>query len=629
MRSEFVSSRTDERDTRLHRAIWRWHFYAGIFCIPFVLWLSLTGSIYLFRPQIESWLDRPYDHLQMKGVKARPEQIALAAVAAVPHSVLHYYELPPNPDAATRVVVGVGTGEFRVYVHPITCEALFIIQEEHRPMTLLAHLHGQLLAGRWGSYLIELAASWALVLLVTGLYLWWPRQTERLAGVIWVRLGKGQRIFWRDLHAVTGVWISALAIFLILTGLPWANGWGSYFKWVRQVTGTAATKQLWTTGRASELAARTAMNRNSLSAMPDRTGMEHAGHIEPSVQQPPVDAFSAFDRLVPLAASLHLAYPVKIMPAAMRGGTWTIKSDSQDRTLRDVVQADPQTGAIIRRVNFNQTMLIDRMVLTGVAAHEGQLFGPFNQLLGLITTMGLVTLSLSGLIMWWRRRPAGVLGAPMPLLPPRFSWALILLIIALGIYLPFLGGSMILIALTEHFVLSRIPAAQRWLGLAASASPTTAVLLLIMLAASSTALSQTGPPSLTSAQVARIRKIEGRLMAPCCYTQTILDHDSQVAVEMRNEVTALVASGKSEEEIITYYRTKYGETILVVPDGWSGKFLTATPLLLFIASTGLLVLFIRKAVGTNGRLIAQNAPPLASARDDLKQRIRDELGDLG
>lgn len=61
---------------------------AGVFCIPFVIWLSITGSIYLFRPQIERWLDRPYDHLQLEGARATPEQIAQAAVAAVPHSRL-------------------------------------------------------------------------------------------------------------------------------------------------------------------------------------------------------------------------------------------------------------------------------------------------------------------------------------------------------------------------------------------------------------------------------------------------------------------------------------------------------------------------------------------------------------
>ena len=466
---QLANAKAEEQSRRRYRAIWRWHFYAGVFCIPFVIWLSITGSIYLFRPQIERWLDRSYDHLDLKGARATPEQIARAAVKAVPHSILHYYELPPNPDAAARVVVGVGSKEFRVYVHPATQNVLFIINEDHRPMTLLAHLHGQLLVGRWGSYLIELAASWAIVMIFTGLYLWWPRQSEKLAGVIWIRLGKGQRIFWRDLHAATGVWVSAFALFLILTGLPWANGWGAYFKSIRRMTGTAALHQDWTTGRDSELAVRAALNNNSLNTMAgmtDMPGMDQADQVERTMRHPSADAYSAFDRLVPLAASLGLAPPVKILPAGTLGGVWTIKSDSQNRTLRDVVQADPQTGTVVGRQNFNQTMLIDRIVGVGIATHEGQLFGGINQLLGLLTALGLVALCVSAVILWWRRRHVGVLGAPVPLGRPRWSFALMAAVIALAIYLPELGISLVFTVLVERFILSRIPAARRWLGLA-------------------------------------------------------------------------------------------------------------------------------------------------------------------
>ena len=36
-----------------YRAVWRWHFYAGLFCIPFVVLLSIDESIYLFKNEIE------------------------------------------------------------------------------------------------------------------------------------------------------------------------------------------------------------------------------------------------------------------------------------------------------------------------------------------------------------------------------------------------------------------------------------------------------------------------------------------------------------------------------------------------------------------------------------------------
>jgi uncharacterized iron-regulated membrane protein len=454
-----------EQERRLYRTVWRWHFYAGIFCIPLVIWLACTGSIYLFKPQIERFLDRRYDHLHLSGVRSTPEEVAKAALAAVPESSLHYYELPPSSDAAVRVIVGVGKQEYRIYVNPETLTILNVVNEDKRPMRVLFYLHGELLAGAFGSYLVELAASWAIVLLLTGLYLWWPRQTERLAGVLWIRTGRGQRIFWRDLHAVTGVWVSAFALFLILTGLPWAKGWGGYFKKVRQVSGTSVARQDWTTSRASELSDRVAMNTSSLNTMDDMPGMEHSGlmsHMMPHMTAP--DAYVPFNRLIPVAQTLHLAEPVEVMPAMKSGGTWTIKSDAQNRTLRDVLQVDPQTGKIVSRQNFSQRLLLDRMVGVGVAAHEGQLFGLLNQLLGLMTAMGLV-LSVSAVILWWRRRHVGVLGAPVSNGKPRWTLPLIASVVALALYLPAMAVSLVSVILLERFVLSRIAPVRHWLGL--------------------------------------------------------------------------------------------------------------------------------------------------------------------
>ena len=54
------------------------------------------------------------------------------------------------------------------------------------------------------------------------------------------------------------------------------------------------------------------------------------------------------------------------------------------------------------------------MIGVGIAAHEGQLFGVANQLLGLFTALGLITMCVSAVVMWWRRRPEGSLGLPAP-----------------------------------------------------------------------------------------------------------------------------------------------------------------------------------------------------------------------
>ena len=158
--------------------------------------------------------------------------------------------------------------------------------------------------------------------------------------------------------------------------------------------------------------------------------------------------------------------------------------------------------------------------------------------------------------------------------------------------------------------------------------PATLALLIVCISAHASH-AQSALLPLTHNQVQLIRKIEGRLMAPCCYTQTIRDHDSQVALQMRDQVTAFVAAGQSEQEIVTYYRTKYGETILVVPDGLEGQFLTILPIFAFLLSVAVLVMFIRRSVSSRDKHIAQIAlAGVADERADLKRRIRDELGDF-
>ena len=110
------------------------------------------------------------------------------------------------------------------------------------------------------------------------------------------------------------------------------------------------------------------------------------------------------------------------------------------------------------------------MVGTGVAAHEGQLFGPLNQAVGVFTALGLMTLSGSALVMWLPRRPQGRLGAPEPAESKRLGVGLGVTAGLLFIYLPLLGISAAFVILVERLVLRRIPALANWLGLRQAAT---------------------------------------------------------------------------------------------------------------------------------------------------------------
>ena len=454
------------------RTIWRWHFYAGLFCVPFVLWLSITGSIYLFKPQIEAWLDRPYDALLQPGqTQATPESQVKAAIAAIPGSSLSYYELPRTRGAATQVVVGKGADEYRVYVHPATAQVLYSVNDRARPFSRIFYLHGELLAGDKGSMLIELAGSWTIVLILTGLVLWWPHNGMRVAGVLYPRLNLTGRLWWRDVHSVTGAWVSFFVLALLITGLPWAKSWGGYLKKVRSVAAGITAAPDWPTGSSSEREATAAKNAAHAAAVSGGSEHQHldappSRYLRTGNQAPPAPgAYLAINTMLPAAGRLPLAYPVQIVPPVRKGGPWFVRSDSQNRMLRDNYTLDPASGAVLHRQGFAEQAWIDRIVSVGVSYHEGQLFGIFNQAVGLFTAFGASTLAISSVVMWWRRRPVGVFGAPVSLGSPSFAPALVAFGVLLAVAFPMLAVSSVCLLLVEWVVLRRLPGVRHWLGL--------------------------------------------------------------------------------------------------------------------------------------------------------------------
>src|SRR5882757_10990221 len=58
--------------------------------------------------------------------------------------------------------------------------------------------------------------------------------------------------------------------------------------------------------------------------------------------------------------------------------------------------------------------------------------------------------------------------------------------------------------------------------------------------------------------------IEGRLMAPCCWTQTIDIHDSEISLSMRHEIRRRLRNGESADAIEASFVQRYGPKILAV-----------------------------------------------------------------
>jgi len=449
------------RQNALYRTIWRWHFYAGVFVIPFILILSVTGAVFLFKPQIERWEERSFQGLPMAN-RVSPSAQLDAVMAAYPDAQFHSYRLPERAGDAAMVHLAMADGErmLDVFVSP-QGEVLGVLDPDSRIIAIDRDIHGQLLLGKRGSWLVELAASWAIVMIVTGLYLWWPRG-RGAAGVVWPRLSLGKRAFWRDIHAVTGFWVAGLALVLLVSGLPWAAAWGSAFKTVRAEMGWVnSAPQDWTIG--GEAAPKPAMG-----------GGEHAAHDHGAMMRarPANGSTAMLNGMVVAAEAAQLAFPVVVSPpgtqswsAAADTPAWTIRSDSQNRPLRTTITYDASDGRLLAQEIFSDKHPIDQVIGYGIAWHEGHLLGWFNQLVGVLTTLALILMAVSGFIMWRRRKPEAELGAPRECRAPASLKGVALITLIMACVLPLLGLSLIALLLVEKLVLPLLPGVQSWLGI--------------------------------------------------------------------------------------------------------------------------------------------------------------------
>ncbi|MGI4747240.1 MAG: PepSY-associated TM helix domain-containing protein [Janthinobacterium lividum] len=451
-----------------YRMIWRWHFYAGVFCIPFVLLLSLTGLVYLFKPQIDGLIDWRFEHLAVAAHAASPATETRAALAAVPDSTLLAYELPRSTRSAARVIVLRNGQAIRVYVDPGRLAVLKTVPEEWRFERIVFNLHGQLLLGNAGSLVVELVASWTIVMLLTGLCLWWPKPSagrSGAAGLLYPRLGTSGRVFWRDVHGVSALWASMFTLFLLISGLPWAYGWGSYLQAIRSISSVSSASPAgvpdWQVGHVPARDQIAAASPSVVGSMPDMPEM--SGMSAPAVPAAALAA-NALDRIVATLRPLDLAYPVLVTPPGPRSSIWTARSDAENRLRRTTITLSAD-GRILHRTDFGEKPLLDRIIGIGVTAHEGRLFGWANIVLNAFTALSMILVSITAMTMWLGRRPRRSLGAPVILAPRLVTGAFLLLVLVLALALPLFGLSVVLVGLVERFLLRRTRRLGPWLGL--------------------------------------------------------------------------------------------------------------------------------------------------------------------
>lgn len=425
--------------SNLYRAVWRWHFYAGLLILPFLIALAVTGAIYLFKDEVDRFVHADFMYATGAGTdRLAPSETIAAALAAQPGTAVKYTD-PAADDLSTEITVQPETGgRMAVYVNQYSGEVLEVRPDRSTFAWTVRYLHSFRLFGASPRMWIEVVAGFSILLVATGVYLWWPRGQR--GGVISVRGTPQRRVFWRDTHAVTGIVAGGFIVFLALTGLPWSsvlgakvNEWanGSNFGYPAGVYVDVpvsdehldhVAKTSWTLEQAQ-----------IPETAPPADGMQPIG-IDAAVR--------AFE-----AMGLHQGYSV-----ALPSGPTGVYSGSvypDDLAGQRVVHIDQYSGTPLVDTSYADYGPMGKALEWGINTHMGQTFGMANQIILLLACIAIVLLAVSAAVMWWKRRPARGLGVP-PLPSDRRVFLGLFVILGVGgLLFPMTGLALLLMILAD------------------------------------------------------------------------------------------------------------------------------------------------------------------------------------
>lgn len=433
-----------------YRAIWRWHFYAGLLAVPFMILLAVTGSLYLFRDEIDH---TAFASRTVVTEEATPQQAPSALIARAqtlyPDALVKAYRPPVSPTASARVTFATDAGAAYVFLNPYTGAVLDTMLKTQEFNEVVRKLHSLEYFGAYANRVIEAMAGFAIILVVSGLYLWWPRR--QTGGVLTVRGTPSRRVFWRDTHAVTGAIAGGFIAFLALSGLPWSSFWGGKLTELTVATGTGYPAALWDNVPTSSEHAQHAMQTVgwTMEASPMPTS-HHA-----------MDAPLGIDRIVEIAWARGMAPGYEVTFPADATGVFTAAVYPDDLAQVRTIHIDQFNGQPLVDIGYADYGPVAKVTEFAINVHMGQEFGLLNQLLMLATCLAIILSSVAAVVMWLKRRPSGRLGVPPYPTSRRVYGVLWGMALVFGVLFPLSGLLIIAMIAIDVLLIRRVPALKR------------------------------------------------------------------------------------------------------------------------------------------------------------------------
>lgn len=220
------------KNNNFKKLIGKIHLWLGLSSGIIVFIIAITGCLYAFQEEIQN-ITEDYRFVEKQNKPfLLPSQLEQIARKELPEKALHAIKYNGAEKSAEAIFFHYEpTYYYIVYLNPYSGTVLETVNMDEGFFRFILDGHFYLwLPHEIGQTVVASATLIFLILLLSGLFLWYPKNKNATKQRFWFKWKKGTK--WKrknyDLHNITGFYTLLIALIFAITGLVWGFQWFAY-----------------------------------------------------------------------------------------------------------------------------------------------------------------------------------------------------------------------------------------------------------------------------------------------------------------------------------------------------------------------------------------------------------------
>lgn len=350
------------------------HLILGLTAGFVLMIIGLTGSILSFEKEIIQIINKDtYIVRSLDKPKLSIEQILNDFNKKIPDAKIN--ALTFSKDETSSMVINIASNDKKArkginyYINPYTAEILPDIKGEGF-FKFIEDIHRRLTFGDVGKQIVGASVLSLLLLMISGVYIYWPRIKNAFLKSITFKFKTKGRAFLSTMHSAIGIWVIPFYLISCLTGLYFSYDW--YSNTLHSLTGVEKQKKM-----------PVKFDENSVLSYTD--------------VQKAVDLFNEnikeYEKINIRFAAKNETYTFSYLPV----------NPTHDMAMSKI-QLDINTNEVISHEKFEDKSMSEKLMKSILALHTGEYFGLFGKIMMFITSSLMALFTITGLMMYMGRK---------------------------------------------------------------------------------------------------------------------------------------------------------------------------------------------------------------------------------